>query len=85
MGDTNPPLPYGKPFDKTSAAYKAFAAKRRFTLDEFACLLAGIDPRTFDGTLESNCVKAEKIDSFVRLLEEDIQEKPRWGEDDVPF
>lgn len=83
MGDTNSPSPYGKPFDKTSAAYKAFAAKRRFTLDEFACLLADVDPFSFDDSSASNSVKREKIGAFLRLLDEDLKEVEDY--EDVPF
>lgn len=82
MGEKYPPSPYGKPFDKTTLAYKAFTAKRSFTPDEFACLLAGIDPCSFDGSLASDSVKQEKIGAFLRLLAEDLKEV----EDiDVPF
>lgn len=83
MGEKYPPSPYGRPFDKTTAAYKAFIAKRSFTPDEFACLLADIDPRTFDGSLSANSVKQEKIGAFLRLLEEDLKEVE--GYEDVPF
>lgn len=83
MGEKYPPSPYGKPFDKTTMAYKAFTAKRSFTLDEFACLLAGIDPCSFDGSLAANSVKQEKIGAFLRLLEEDLKEVEDY--DDVPF
>lgn len=82
MGERYPSLPYGKPFDKSSLAYKAFAAKRKFTLEEFACLLAGVNPCSFDGSMRSDSVKEEKIGPFVRLLEEEINDKKF---DDCPF
>lgn len=83
MGEKYPPSPYGKSFDKTTAAYKAFIAKRSFTPEEFACLLANVDPCSFDGSLAANSVKQEKIGAFLRLLEENLKEVEDY--DDVPF
>ena len=83
MGEKYPPSPYGKPFDKTTTVYKAFTAKRSFTPNEFACLLAGVDPFSFDGSAESNSVKREKIGAFLRLLDEDLKEVKDFSDD--PF
>ena len=83
MGNASPVPQYGLPFDRESLRYKAFCAKQKFTLEEFACLLAGIDPTSFDGSFESWEVFEAKVGGFLRLLKE--KELQRVNEDDVPF
>lgn len=81
-----PPSPYGKPFDKTTVAYKAFTAKQTFTPEEFALLLAGLDPASFDGSIASNSVMWEKAGWALRLIQEGIKDvKDTEDYDDVPF
>lgn len=86
MGDSPSPQ-YGLPLDRESTRFKAFCAKQRFTLEEFACLLAGIDPTSFDGSPASNAVFDVKVGGYVRLLKEAEKEtiQPWLTEDDVPF
>ena len=84
MGAKYPPSPYGKPIDRESTRFQAFAAKRFFTPEEFACLLAGVDPTTFDGSLASDDVFSVKAGGYLRLIEEEITERKKV-DDDVPF
>lgn len=70
---------YGKPIDKNSAHFKAFSKKKFFKIEEFACLLAEIDPVSFDDSLKAASVFLVKVGPFVDLLKE--EEKYISGED----
>lgn len=79
------PAIYGKPIDKTALSYKAFIAKKFFTPREFACLLAEIDPTSFDGTTESEQVFLSKVQSYVNAIEENIEPATRLVPSNIPF
>ncbi len=74
---------YGKPLDKASPQYAVLINKTRFTLFEFACLQAGIDPASFDGSLLSEEVKESKIGPYVRELLAAVEKDESY--DDCPF
>ena len=73
---------FGTPIDKTSMSYRAFISKRWFKPSEFACLLAEVDPCSFDDSLKSGQVFEIKVGSYVRLIEEHLEEIDDF---DCPF
>lgn len=83
MGSPSPQ--YGLPVDRESLRFKAFCAKQKFTLEEFACLLAGVDPASFDGSMESYEVLYAKVGGYLRLLQEEEIATKQLKEEDVPF
>ncbi len=74
MGETASPK-YGLPLDRESMKFEALLKKQSFTLAEFACLLAGIDPASFDGSDESNEVFEAKVGGYLKLLKKEEREK----------
>ena len=85
MKDSNRPdrTSYGKPLDKTSPQYAVLINKTRFTLFEFACLQAGIDPASFDGSLISEEVKEAKVGPYLRELLAAVEKEE--NDEDLPF
>lgn len=73
---------YGTPIDKTSMSYRAFISKKWFKPSEFACLLAEVDPQSFDGSYKSYDVYEVKVAPYVRLIEEHLEEIDDF---DCPF
>lgn len=74
---------YGKPLDKSSPQYAVLINKSRFTLFEFACLQAGIDPASFDGSFLSEEVKEAKVGPYLRELLAVVEKEE--NDDDCPF
>ena len=73
---------YGRPLDKTSTQYATLIRKKKFTIFEFACLQAGIDPTSFDGSFLSGEVEEIKLGPYIRELLGSITKEK--GEDDGP-
>lgn len=74
--ESSTPLQYGRPINSNPTVHKLYAAKTFFSVEEFALLLVGIDPTSFDGTELSNKVKKEKISGVINLIWEEIEEPP---------
>lgn len=68
-----PPLQYGKPIESNPTVCKLYATKTTFTVEEFALLLVGVDPTSFDGTEFSNKAKKEKISGVLSLIQDEIE------------
>lgn len=74
--ESSTPLQYGRPINSNPTVHKLYAAKTFFSVEEFALLLVGIDPTSFDGTELSNKVKKEKVSGVINLIWEEIEEPP---------
>ncbi len=63
---------YSQPINKTEPEYLAFIRKRKFTVREFATLLAGLRPWVFDNSDLADKVYASRVKPFLELLLDDL-------------
>lgn len=61
-------LYFTRPIDKTEPEYMAFIKKRKFTIREFATLLAGLRPWVFDNSSLADEIYQRRIKPFVDLI-----------------
>lgn len=76
---------YGKVLDKNGLPFKAFSKKKFFKLDEFACILANIDPLSFDDSFKSGAEFDKKVGLMLRLLREEEKEPESLDDWYVPI
>lgn len=64
---------FTQPIDTTSIQYQAFIRKRRFSIEQFSCLLANIAPWNLDGSLLSGQAVLDVAGPFIELLKEELE------------
>ena len=63
---------YSQPINKTEPEYLAFIRKRKFTVREFATLLAGLRPWVFDNSDLADKVYTSRVKPFLELILDDL-------------